>query len=184
MQETIKGETCPTCFKKKLSLTEEEMDIPFFGKTFLFSMDCEACGFHKSDLEAEEPKEPCRLTFTIEKEEDMKVRVVKSSEATIKVPQLRMSVTPGPASEGYISNIEGVLTRFEKVIEGEKESCEEEDAKTTAKNLLNKIRKAKWGEMPLKIIIEDPSGNSAIISERIQTEKLNLEKKTKKKRGS
>ena len=181
MVDTIKGETCPICLEKRLSLTEDEMEIPFLGKTFVFSMHCEGCGFHKADIEAAEMKDPCKLTFTIVKEEDMKVRVVKSSEATIRVPQLHMTVTPGPASEGYISNIEGLLNRFEKVIEDERESSEEENAKTTAKNLLKKIRKVKWGEMPLKIVIEDPSGNSAIISEQTIIEKLKAEKKTKKK---
>ena len=143
-------------------------------------MKCEGCGFHKSDVEAEEMKDPCRLTFTIEKEEDMNIRVVKSSEATVKVPQLHMSVTPGPASEGYISNVEGLLSRFEKIIQDERDTSEEEDVKTTAKNLLKKIRKVKWGEMPLKIIIEDPSGNSAIISERTVIEKIKTAKKIKK----
>ncbi|MDP3728603.1 MAG: ZPR1 zinc finger domain-containing protein [bacterium] len=177
MADTLKGETCPICLEKKLSLTEDEMDIPYFGKTFVFSMHCEGCAFHKADIEAAEMKDPCRLTFTIEKEEDMKIRVVKSSEGSIKVPQLHMSVTPGSASEGYISNIEGLLNRFEKVIEDEKENSEEDSAKTTAKNLLKKIRKVKWGEMPLKIVIEDPSGNSAIISERTIIEKLKAKKK-------
>ena len=181
MADTLKGETCPICLEKKLTLSEDEMEIPFFGKTFVFSMHCEGCNFHKADIEAAEMKDPCKLTFTIEKEEDMKVRVVKSSEASIKVPQLHMSVTPGPASEGFISNIEGLLNRFEKVIEDERESSEEDNAKTTAKNLLKKIRKVKWGEMPLKIVIEDPSGNSAIISEQTIIEKLKAEKKTKKK---
>ncbi len=179
MEDAIKGETCPICFEKKLLLTEEEMDIPYFGKTFIFSMKCEGCGFHKSDVEAEEMKDPCRLTFTIEKEEDMNIRVVKSSEATVKVPQLHMSVTPGPASEGYISNVEGLLSRL-KIIQDERDTSEEEDVKTTAKNLLKKIRKVKWGEMPLKIIIEDPSGNSAIISERTVIEKIKTAKKIKK----
>jgi len=181
MADTLKGETCPICLEKKLTLTEDEMDIPFFGKTFVFSMHCDACAFHKADIEAAEMKDPCKVTFIIEKEEDMNVRVIKSSEATIKVPQLHMTVTPGPASEGFISNIEGLLNRFEKVIEDEKEASEEDEAKTTAKNLLKKIRKVKWGEIPLKIVIEDPSGNSAIISERTLVEKLKAEKKAKKK---
>ncbi len=181
MADTLKSETCPICLEKKLALTEDEMEIPYFGKTFVFSMHCEGCGFHKADIEAEERKDPCQLTFTIEKEEDMNVRVVKSSEATIKVPQLHMTVTPGPASEGYVSNIEGILTRFEKVIEDEKENSDDDTAKATAKNLLKKIRKVKWGEIPLKIVIEDPSGNSAIISERTVIEKLKAEKKIKKK---
>src|SRR3989344_9181588 len=125
MTDEIKGETCPVCFEKKLTLTEEEMDIPYFGKTFLFSMKCEGCGFQKSDIEAEEMKDPCKLTFTIEKEEDMNVRVVKSSEASINIPQLKMSVRPGPASDGYISNIEGLINRFEKIIESERDNSDE-----------------------------------------------------------
>jgi len=177
MVDTINNETCPVCFAKTLTLSEDEIDIPFFGKTFVFSMNCKSCGFNKSDVEAAEMKDPCRITFTIEKEEDMNVRIVKSSEATLKFPQLRLSVTPGPASDGYVSNIEGVLTRFEKVIEDEKNNAEEDEVKKTAKNLLNKIRKVKWGEIPTKLVIEDPTGNSAIISDRAIIEKIKPSKK-------
>jgi len=88
-----------------------------------------------------------------------------------------MTVTPGPASEGYVSNIEGMITRFEKVIEDEKNSSDDENAIKTAKNLLKKIRKVKWGEMPLKIVIEDPTGNSAIISDKSIIEKIKSSKK-------
>ncbi|MBI4447755.1 ZPR1 zinc finger domain-containing protein [Candidatus Woesearchaeota archaeon] len=166
--DKIEHEVCPLCKNKTLTLIEDEMDIPYFGKTFLFSMNCSSCHYEMSDVEAAEQKNPCKITFTLEKEEDLKVRVVKSSQATVKVPQLKMSVTPGPSSVGYISNIEGVIDRFVKVIEGERDTTEEDDVRKHAKNLLKKIRKAKWGELPLKIIIEDPSGNSAIISEKAE----------------
>ncbi|MBS3162999.1 ZPR1 zinc finger domain-containing protein [Candidatus Woesearchaeota archaeon] len=175
--EQIESEICPICMAKELILSEDEIEIPYFGKVFLFSMHCNACGFHKADVESAEMKDPCRVTFTIEKEEDMNIRVVKSSEATIKIPQFRMTVTSGPESEGYVSNIEGMLNRFEKVIESEKNNSDDESAVKTAKNLLKKIRKVKWGEMPLKIIIEDPTGNSAIISEKTIIEKLKGKKK-------
>lgn len=172
MVDEIKGETCPICHEKKLILREEEIDVPHFGKTFVFSMNCEGCGFNKSDVESAERKEPVKLTFTIEKEDDMKIRVVKGSEASIKIPQMKMEVTPGPASEGFISNIEGILDRFQQIIEKEYQDTEDEEVKKNAKNLLKKIRKVRWGETPLKIIIEDPSGNSAIISERTEIKKL------------
>ncbi len=170
--EQLENQPCPVCHKKALMLKEEEMDIPYFGKTYLFSMACSNCRYAKSDVEAEEQKEPCRITFTIEKEEDMKIRVVKSSEAGIKIPQLKMSMESGPASDGYVSNVEGLITRFEKIIEDERDLAEDDDIKKHAKTLLKKIRKVKWGELPTKIIIEDPSGNSAIISEKAVVEKL------------
>lgn len=174
--EKLENQSCPVCHKKTLVLTEEEIDIPYFGKTYLFSMACGSCKYSKSDVETEERKEPCKITFTVEKEGDMKIRVVKSAEACIKVPQLKMSMESGPAADGYISNVEGLLTRFEKIIEDERDVAEDDDVKQHAKNLLKKIRKIKWGEMPTKIIIEDPSGNSAIISEKAVVEKLKCKK--------
>lgn len=177
---TLKNEICPMCHEKKLTLTEEDMDIPYFGKTYIYSMKCEGCHYFKGDVEAAERKEPCKITFTIESEKDMKVRIVKSAEASINIPQLKMSVTPGPSSIGYVSNIEGVLDRFVEIIEWERDAAddeEEEDVKKRAKVILKKIRKVKWGDMPLKIIIEDPSGNSAIISEKTEITALKKSRK-------
>ena len=172
MVDILEGETCPMCLKKTLTLREEESDIPFFGKAFVFSMTCGSCDFHKGDVEASEPKDPVKITFTSESEEDMKVRVVKSSNASIKIPQMRMSVTSGPASNGYVSNIEGLLNKFEKIIEQQRDESQDAAVRKKAKNLLKKLRKVKWGDEKLKIIIEDPSGNSAIISERAEVKKI------------
>jgi len=38
--------------------------------------------------------------------------------------------------------------------------------KNKAKNMLKKILRVMWGQEKLKIIVEDPSGNSAIISDK------------------
>tara|TARA_Y100000310_G_scaffold332046_1_gene406823 strand:- start:2281 stop:2820 length:540 start_codon:yes stop_codon:yes gene_type:complete len=177
MVDKITGECCPVCAKKTLTMIEDEKDIPYFGKVFIFSMSCSKCGFHKSDVEADELKDPCKLTFTIEKEDDLKVRFVKSSEASVKISQLRMSVEPGASSNGYVSNLEGLLNRFEKILEDQRDGSDDKDVRKKAKNLLKKIRKVKYGEAPLKIVIEDPTGNSAIISEKTKVEKLKLKSK-------
>jgi len=44
--------------------------------------------------------------------------------------------------------------------------------KRNAKNLLKKLWKVELGDEKLKIVIEDPSGNSAIISDKAVSEKL------------
>ena len=72
-----------------------------------------------------------------------------------------MSMESGAASDGFISNIEGLINKFEKIIEDQRDNSEEDDVRKTAKNLLKKLWKLKLGEIPLKIIIEDLSGNSA-----------------------
>jgi zinc finger protein len=170
--EKLENQQCPFCNKKTLTLTEDKKEIPYFGNVFIFSMTCSNCKYHKADVEAEEQKEPCKYTIEVNSEKDMSIRVVKSSQATIKIPQMRISVTPGPASVGYISNIEGILNRFKKIIESEKDNAEDTKTRKHAKNLLKKIWKVKYGNEKLKIIIEDPSGNSAIISEKAEVKKL------------
>ena len=80
----------------------------------------------------------------------MNIRVVKGSNATVKIPSLRMSVEPAIASIGYISNIEGVLRRFKKIVENQRDSAEEDSIKKSAKNLLKKIRKVEDGEQEIK----------------------------------
>jgi len=130
-------------------------------------MTCNSCHYHSSDIQLEKKDNPMKYTFTVEKEDDLKVRVIKSGEAIVKIPQFRMSVTPGPSSIGYISNIEGVIRRFKKIVEDQRDTAENPEVKKTAKNLLKKFWKVECGELKLKIVIEDPSGNSAIISDKV-----------------
>jgi len=170
--ERLEKQQCPFCNKKTLTLTEDEMDIPYFGKTYLFSMSCNGCKYTKADVEAAESKGSCRHSLEINDEKDMKIRVVKSSTAIVKIPQLKLSVEPGPSSIGYISNVEGVLDRFKKIIESERDNSDEEDIKKKAKNLLKKLWKVKLGDYKIKLIIEDLNGNSAIISEKAKVEKI------------
>jgi len=192
--DKLEKQKCPVCFKNILTLTEDNMEIPYFGRVFLFSMQCQdkECNYNMSDVETEEQKEPTRYTLEINSEKDMNIRVVKSSNATleinsekdmnirvvkssnagVKIPQLKMSMEPGVASVGFVSNVEGILDRFKKVIEEERNSTEDEEVKDNAKKLLKKIWKVKLGEFPIKLIIEDASGNSAIISDKAKIEKL------------
>ncbi len=162
---------CPMCREKSLMLMEKETEVPYFGRVLLFSMTCGKCKYHLADVESIEQKEPTRYTFEIRDEKDMNVRVVKSSEATVKLPQVA-SIEPGPAAQGYVTNIEGLLNRVKHQIEVIKETAEEDEDRTKAKNLLKKIFKIKVGQEKQKLIIEDPSGNSAIISDRAVKEKL------------
>ena len=173
--ETMSGQPCPLCYKKTLTLTEEETEVPYFGKVFVFSMTCSNCKYHKSDLEAAEKKEPCKYTFEISNEKDMKVRVVKSAEATVKIPHIT-TITPGPASQGFVTNIEGILNRIKYQIETARDTAEDNEDKKKAKNLLKKLLKITWGQEKQKIIIEDPSGNSAIISDKAEKSSLKVKK--------
>ena len=169
--ETIEKQQCPMCKTNNMTMMEEEVEIPFFGKAFVFSMTCSNCKYHIADVEAAEQKEPVKQTIEISSEDDMKIRVIKSSQATVKIPHIT-TITPGPASNGYITNVEGILRRVKHQIETLADDTEDKDEKKKARKLIKKLNKVMWGDEKLKITIEDPSGNSAIISDKIQTSKL------------
>lgn len=171
MATELGGQECPICHEKKLTLREEEMDIPFFGQVYVFSMSCEGCHYRKSDLEAAETKEPLRYTLDLGSEADLNIRIVKSGEATVKIPHI-ITIEPGAASDGYVTNVEGLLEKIKQVIESAVAAEEDEDEQKKAKNLIKKLNNALVGREPLKIIIEDPTGNSAIISEKAVKTKL------------
>ncbi len=169
--DVLSGQQCPMCRENSLSLMEREDDIPYFGRIYIFSMNCSACKFHKSDVESVEEKEACRYSVDVSSEEDMKIRIVRSSQATVKIPHV-VTIEPGTASNGYVTNVEGIINRVKSQLHGAKEDDEDEEAQRKAKNLLKKLNRVTWGEEKIKIIIEDPSGNSAIISDKAVVEKM------------
>lgn len=169
--DMVSGEMCPFCHTKSLTLMEEEREIPYFGKVYLFSMTCSNCKFHKADVECAEEKPPAKYTLEISCEDDLNIKVVRSSNGVIKIPHIA-SIEPGEAAQGFITTVEGVLKRVEHMVERARDESEDQADKKKAKNILKKLHKVMWGQDKLKIIIEDPTGNSAIISEKAVKSKL------------
>lgn len=146
------------------------VEVPFFGKLHIFSLRCSLCKYRKVDVEFAEKKEPVRFELEVDSKKDMKVRVVKSSKATIKIPGIAV-VRPGPASHGFITNVEGILNR---VVDGIKLAARTARAKQKAERLISLISRAKAGKGSIKLILEDPSGNSAIISRKARKTALSV----------
>ena len=97
---------------------------------------------------------------------------MKSGEATVKIPNV-ITIEPGPASGGYVTNVEGLLRKVKEVIEHSIDTEEDDPVmKKKVKNLLKKLAKVMLGRESLKIIIEDKSGHSTIISEKAVRSKL------------
>ena len=168
---SLTGQPCPICGENQLTLREEEREVPYFNRMFIFSMTCGACKYNKSDIEALDFQDPVKFSIEVEKEEDLKIRIIKSAQATVKIPRI-ITIESTPSSNGYITNVEGVINRVMNVIEQARDSEEDKETKKKAKNLLKKLNKVLWGQEKIKIIIEDPSGNSAIISEKAVKGKL------------
>lgn len=154
---------CPLC-KGEMEISFNKHEIPYFGETMESVVLCTKCGYKHTDIMALEAKEPVSYTLEIRGEEDMNIRVVRSAFSTIEVPELGVKVTPGSEAEGYISNIEGVLTRIEDILLMVK-GWEEGPKAAKAGELLGEITRLKEGRSRAHLIIRDPTGNSAIVSE-------------------
>jgi zinc finger protein len=168
----LKGQDCMVCGKKELTLHEETVDIPHFGKTFVFGMYCSACGYRKSDLESEQKHPGMQYTIEINSEADLTIKVVKSSTGTIKIPRV-ITMESGEGSDSFITNVEGLLERVKKSIQSAADSeADDKSAKKKAKNLIKKLNNVIVGRESLKIVVSDPQGNSIIISDKVQKKKL------------
>ncbi|BDZ71926.1 ZPR1 zinc finger domain-containing protein [Methanobacterium petrolearium] len=95
----------------------------------------------------------------------MNARVVKSQTTTITIPELGLKVEPGPQSQGYVSNVEGVLNRFIKAVQTALSWAEDEHAQKNALHILESIQEVKNGQKQVALIVEDPFGHSIIIHE-------------------
>lgn len=171
----LKHQTCPVCNKKTLTLREADIEVPYFGRLYIYSMDCDACGFHKADVESSTKKPPTKCEFRIKNMDDLKVRVVKSSHARIVLKGVG-SIEPGIESNGYITNVEGVINRFKNQVQTviktqESTKPNDEDSKK-ARKVLKKINRILAGWDEALLIIEDKTGNSAILSHKAVVKRL------------
>lgn len=107
--------------------------------------------------------EPIALAAKITSLEDLHMRVIRSGTATVTIPEFGATMTPGPYSEGYISNAEGILDKIEDALMFMLASAKGKKL-MKGERLLKTIRSAKENRPNFTLIIKDPLGNSAIVS--------------------
>lgn len=167
-QRTVVNGPCATCGEEVEYIYQTET-IPYFSDILIVSASCPACGYRYTNTQMLREGEPTRHTFRVDSADDLSVRVVRSMSATLRIPELGVEIDPGPSCEGFVTNVEGVLDRVLSVIEGVLVWAED-DERTRAEILKGEIACVKAGELPITLILEDPTGNSAIVSDRATRE--------------
>ncbi len=166
MRTVVPG-PCPCC-NTEIEYIYQTENIPYFSDILIISALCDSCGYKYVDTQLLKDKEPVRFELKVDSAEDLGIRVVRSMSASLEVPELGVRIDPGPACQGFVSNVEGVLDRIEQIVRGALtwgDDKEQENART----LLQKIDLVKDGSLPVTLILEDRCGNSAIISDKVQT---------------
>ncbi len=167
METRVPG-PCPCCNTEIQYLYKTE-NIPYFSDILIISAICDSCGYKFVDTQLLKHGEPARYTVAINTEDDLAIRVIRSMGATIEIPEIGVHISPGPTCQGFVSNVEGVLDRIEQVVKGAFQWGTDQE-KENATALLADIVRIKAGTFPVTLILEDPDGNSGIVSDRTVTE--------------
>lgn len=166
--------SCPLC-QNELVMNWQRDSIPYFGDVMYISAQCQ-CSFRFADTMILSSKEPMRYEISVETPEDLDARVIRSTSGTIRIPEMGILIEPGTVSESYITNIEGVLQRVQSVLQTASRWVQSDDEKfARSQELMQMLEEVFEGKRKITVIIEDPLGNSAIISKKAIATRLSNE---------
>lgn len=163
----MKGEqsytvTCSSCGNETLQVREIYYEVPRFGTMVIVYMSCPRCGFSLHDTISLGFQGPSKIELVVKGPEGLSSKLIRSTTASISIPELGLELTPGPRSEAFITNVEGLLERFAEIADQLADSSDGE-TKEKAIEAQERIALAKEGKVPFRIIILDEAGNSAIV---------------------
>lgn len=169
----IEDAVCPACAGKGMDYNAEQIDLPFLGPSLETMLRCQACGYRHVDFVLTESKDPTRVSYRVTAEDDMMVRVVRSGSGTIRIPELGIDIEPGVASEAFISNVEGIIVRIERVLDQLHRDAEDDATRKKVEELIATFAAMREGKAkPVTLVLEDPFGNSSILAEKAVSEPI------------
>ena len=167
---------CPQCsVEESLTMLTISSEIPYFGEHTQITVLCDTCGWKHTDFIPSDGEKPGFSSLVIDSEKKNAARVVRSSSCTIRIPELDLEVSPGGSSSGYVTNIEGVIKRFENAIETIIRGSDEDQDSEIARQILERLRMVKEGEENVRLELLDPRGRSQIIHHDAESRELNNE---------
>ena len=182
-EELAVEDPCPFCGRASLVMRSLSLTIPYFGDALQTTVLCKACSFRHADLLLTQERTPARYELHVEGN-DLGARVIRSASGTIRVPELKVSVEPGPGAEAFVSNAEGVLQRVRNVVTFAVRSSDSPASRKKAERTLATLDNMIAGRKSFTLVLEDPTGNSAIVHERATKELLSDRETQRLKRGA
>ena len=178
IQEVKLGD-CPICGGNgTLKALQYIHEIPYFGKVMESTIICEKCGYRNADVMILEERAPKLYTVRVEEGRGLFTRVIRSKSGTIELDEVGIKIEPGPAAQGFVTNVEGVIERVKETLlmaRNFKEEDGDESAVERIDELLSYIEEVREGKKPITVRVMDPFGNSALIGEGVKSRLLSEE---------
>ncbi len=167
---------CPICsIEGYLKMYSQVDEIPYFGEHTQVTLLCDKCGWRQTDFIPADGKKPGACSLVISHPDHLSVRIVRSSSCTISIPELDLEVSPGNDGAGYVSNVEGIIQRFEEVVlmlqrdmileKAADDGDELSDSLATCERLISTFANMRTEKItnPITIELLDPRGHSQIL---------------------
>lgn len=175
MESTIEV-SCIACgYEKGISMLAHTEEIAYFGEHTQVTLACPSCGWRQTDFIPAQARDGSCQTYRIASAEDLQIRVIRGSACTVRLLELDLEVRPGSHSTGYVSNIEGVLNRFQDVIDmvGRQAAAEgNQEAITQLATLTEAMLEIREGQRDATLEFLDPHGHSMILTDGVESRPL------------
>ena len=162
VQEERLASHCPLCGRANLVSRSVPLDLPYFGEAFQTTLRCEDCGYRHADLLLTRTREPRRVSLRVTHPDRLNARVARSASCTVRILELGARMDPGPRSEAFVSNVEGLLHRFPEVALGAKALASSKRARADAARAVARLDGCIEARRPFTLVLEDPTGNSDV----------------------
>ena len=150
-------------------------EIPYFGEHTELTLSCSKCGWKITDFIAGEAKIPSKYTISVSPQ-TADARVVRSSSGTVRIKELDIEVEPGISSDGYVTNVEGVINRLVGVIQMLRRQAHDDSdqlAFDSCDEYIQRLTGSVNGTSEeLTLAVLDPLGHSMILHETAIREDL------------
>lgn len=184
VRTTLADAKCPACDHVGLDYHAEQIDLPYLGESLETMIRCAECGYRHVDFILTQMRDPMRHTYLVKDEAAMSVRVVRSSSCTIRIPELGIDIEPGLASDAFITNIEGILVRIERILGQLQHDADDAIVLARVEEMQEVLQLMRDGKaQPVHVVLEDPFGNSILIHDDVVAEPMTQEEASKLKVG-
>ncbi|MAK78428.1 MAG: hypothetical protein CL992_04065 [Euryarchaeota archaeon] len=145
-------------------------EIAYFGEHAQISLACASCGWRRTEFLSPEPADPIGLRLLVNDTEHLAVRIVRSASSSVILPEIGLEVHPGSDASGYVTNIEGVLTRFVEQIRHVVDGTQQ-DEREEAESMLTRLEACldEPGSAPLVLELLDPSGHAQLLHDDVES---------------
>ncbi|MHA2059213.1 MAG: ZPR1 zinc finger domain-containing protein [Candidatus Ranarchaeia archaeon] len=155
---------CPSCEENALERVQTTINVPHFGETLLITFKCKSCQYRRTEVLSLTEKPAQKFVFHVKTQDHLKVRIVKSSRAIVRIPEFQFESTPGSKAQGFIGSIETLLEQVEATLKILMKWTQDNPKKhQQLLKLQHLLQKARSEDTSFTVVLEDPSGNSAIL---------------------